>query len=100
MTARVAPFPAAPQKLLLKPGEVLILTRSDQPGRPAVRNRIGKVRSPARIGISLPEFLKTCEARRACVVDDGKIGGVIRSVNGTSVRVEITQARPEGEILR
>ena len=32
-------------------------------------------------------------------VDDGKIGGVIRSVNRTSVRVEITQARPEGEIL-
>lgn len=99
MTARIAPFPAAPQKLLLKPGEVLVLTRSDQPGRPAVRNRMGQVRTPARIGISLPEFLKYAKRGDSVWFDDGKIGGVIRLVNATSVRVEITQARPEGEFL-
>ncbi len=99
VTARIAPFPAAPQKLLLKPGEVLFLTRSDQAGRAAVRNRVGQVRTPARIGISLPEFLKHAKRGEPVWFDDGKIGGVIRSVNRTSVRVEITQARPEGEIL-
>ena len=99
VTARIEPFPAAPQKLLLKPGEVLILTRSDQLGRPAVRNRLGQVRTPARIGISLPGFLKHAKRGDPVWFDDGKIGGVIRSVNRTSVRVEITQARPEGEFL-
>jgi len=98
-TARIAPFPAAPQKLLLKPGEVLVLTRSGQPGRPAVRNRMGQARTPARIGISLPAFLKHAKRGDPVWFDDGKIGGAIRSVNRSSVRVEITQARPEGEIL-
>jgi len=98
-TARIGVFPAPPEKLLLKPGETLILTGSDRPGKPAPRNRLGHATSPARIGITLPEFLRHAKPGQPIWFDDGKIGGIIRAVNKTSVRVEITQARPEGENL-
>jgi pyruvate kinase len=95
----IGTIPAKTQRLLLKPGEMLIVTRSSQPGRLAVRDRSGAVVTPAHIGVTLPEFFQHAKAGEAIWFDDGKIGGTIRSVDGTSVRVEITQARPEGELL-
>jgi pyruvate kinase len=87
------------QRLLLKPGETLILSRSTEPGRPAQRDKKGRVVSPAQIGIFLPNFLEHAKAGEQIWFDDGKIGGVIHSVNKLNVHVEITQARSEGEKL-
>jgi pyruvate kinase len=95
----VGAIPTQAQRLLLKPGELLIVTRSSEPGRPAVRDRSGAVVSPARIGVTLPEFFRHAKAGEAIWFDDGKIGGTIRSVDSGCVRVEITQARPKGELL-
>ncbi|HTZ88740.1 MAG TPA: pyruvate kinase [Alloacidobacterium sp.] len=99
LSGRVGPIPARAQSLRLKPGESLILTRSIQPGRPAVRDKDGKVTTAARIGVTLPSFFEHAKAGERIWFDDGKIGGVIRSVNSKTVRVEITQARPQGENL-
>ncbi len=96
---RVGPIPPRMQRLLLKPGETLILFRSAEPGRPAQRNKKGYIVSHAQIGISLPNFLEHAKAGEQIWFDDGKIGGVIRSVNTHNVHVEITQARSEGERL-
>ena len=95
----VGPIPARMQRLLLKPGETLVLTRSPQPGRPARRDKEDRVTSPARIGITLPSFLDHAKVGESIWFDDGKIGGAIRSINSKSVHVKITHARPEGEHL-
>ena len=68
-------------------------------GRPATRSKTGEVVAPARIGVSLPQILDHAKPGEPIWFDDGKIGGVIRSVDSDSVSVEITQARPEGEKL-
>jgi pyruvate kinase len=96
---RIGPIPPRLQVLLLKPGETLIVNRSDKPGRPASRDEKGRVTSPAQIGISLPNFLEHAKAGEPIWFDDGKIGGVITSLNAKSLHVKITQARPEGEKL-
>jgi pyruvate kinase len=75
------------------------LNRSSTPGRPPIRDKAGKIIAPAQIGISLPQILDHAKSGEPVWFDDGKIGGVIRSVNADSVSVEITQARPEGENL-
>jgi pyruvate kinase len=47
----------------------------------------------------LPEFFDHVKPDEPVWFDDGKIGGVIRSIDADGVVVEITQARPNGEKL-
>ncbi|MGO9648869.1 MAG: pyruvate kinase [Terriglobales bacterium] len=88
-----------PQSLLLRPGDTLILTRASTLGRPASYHKSGALIAPAQISVSLPQMLDHAKADEPVWFDDGKIGGVFRSVTSDSATVEITQARPEGENL-
>jgi pyruvate kinase len=97
--ARVGAIPAKQQTLRLKLGETLLLTRSLDLGRPPQRDDQENVITPAQIGVSLPEFFDGVKAGEPIWLDDGMIGGVIRTVTHDQVSVEITQARPGGEKL-
>jgi pyruvate kinase len=98
-TGRIGTLPRLEQTLFLKEGDTLVLTRSSEPGEPAVRDSHGRVTSPARMGVTLPEFLLHVEPGEPIWFDDGKIGGVIRSAGVEEVSVEITQAGLAGEKL-
>jgi pyruvate kinase len=95
----VGKLPSLPQTLLLKPGDILVLRRGSTLGRPGTYRKTGKLIAPAQIRVSLPQMLDYVKPGEPVWFDDGKIGGVIRSVHSESVSVEITQARPEGERL-
>jgi pyruvate kinase len=97
--ARVGVIPSKAQALRLKVGDTLLLTRSLEPGRPAQFDEAKHLISPARIGVTLPEFFDCVRPGEPIWLDDGKIGGLIRSVTPERVEVEITQARPSGEKL-
>ena len=92
-------IPPKTQTLLLKAGDTLVLTRSLEPGRPAKYDKKKQLISPARIGITLPEFFDCVRPGEPISFDDGKIGGIIREVTPQTTSVEITRARPEGEKL-
>jgi pyruvate kinase len=96
---RIGALPRRGQALVLMEGNTLVVRRSGEPGRAAVRDTRGRVVTPAQIGISIPEFLEHAQPGEPIWFDDGKIGGVIRSVDPQAVHVEITQARAEGEKL-
>lgn len=97
--AKVAKLPTRPQFITLKPGDTLILTRALEPGRPAIYDDGGRLLSPATIGITLPEVFSDVCPGEAVWLDDGKIGGFIRSSDESRIEVEITHARPTGEKL-
>ncbi len=99
LKTRIGKLPALPQTLFLKPGDTLILTRGFSVGKPATYSKTGELITPARIGVSLPQILDHAKVGEPVWFDDGKIGGVIRSVQADSVSVEVTQARPSGEKL-
>ena len=99
LKTRIGKLPHRPQTLLLKPGDTLVLTRANTPGRPALYSKSGELLECARISVSIPQILDRAKVGDPVWFDDGKIGGVIRAVNLESVSVEITQARPEGEKL-
>src|SRR5262249_41157601 len=84
----------------LKPGDTLILTRSLEPGRPAQYNKQNELVSPAKIGVTLPEFFDSVHAGESIWLDDGKFGGAISAVQADQVTVEIQQAPPGGAKLR
>jgi pyruvate kinase len=96
---RVGPLPPAALSLHLKQGDVLILTRSLEPGRSAVLNAEGEVLEPARIGVTLPEFFDVAQPGDPIWLDDGAIGGVIGEAHPDHVSVRILQARPGGDKL-
>jgi len=87
------------QSILLHKGETLVLTLDMAPGKPADRDENGTVVTPARIGCSLPHVFSDVKPDESVWLDDGKIGGVIRSVTPEEITIEITQAKPEGERL-
>ena len=97
--ASVGAIPPKPQTLRLAVGDTLVLTRSLDPGQPAKYDKKKQLISPARIGVTLPEFFDCVHPGEPISLDDGKIGGIIRTVAPEKAAVEITRARPTGEKL-
>jgi pyruvate kinase len=96
---RVVNVPPKPETLLLRRGDTLLLTADSTAGRAAVHDDHQRVLVPARIGITLPEVFEDIRPGEAVWFDDGKIGGVVRTVDAGQVTVEITHARPDGSRL-
>jgi pyruvate kinase len=96
---KVGNMPGKPQAIVLCPGDRLILTRSLDPGHPARFGEHGELLSPARIPVTLPEFFGSVLVGQPIWFDDGKIGGVIESVNAGEVEVLIEHAKPGGDKL-
>jgi pyruvate kinase len=97
--ARIDELPPEPQPIRLKTGDVLILRSTSDPGRPADYDADGKLLQPPTVGVSLPEIFSDVRVGESIWFDDGKIGGMIRSVNPDEIAVEITKARTKGENL-
>jgi pyruvate kinase len=95
----VEELPSLKQTIVLKTGDTLAIMCSHEPGRPARLNLKGQVLKPASIGCTLPEAFSHARPGEHIWFDDGKIGGVIESVNPQQITVKITLARPMGEKL-
>lgn len=97
--ATVGELPRTVEPIILKTGDTLILTRELNAGKHAVYDDQGQLVSPAMIGITLPDVFGNVRPGQAVWLDDGKIGGIIRSVDEDRIQVEVTHARPQGEKL-
>ncbi len=95
-----ANLPTRPGGIPLKNGDLLVLTKQQTPGEKALLNADGNIKTPATIGISIPEVLDDVQVGEPIWFDDGKIGGIIERVENGQAQVRITHARPEGETLR
>jgi pyruvate kinase len=97
--AAVGNLPPTEQTLHLVEGDRLILAPSEAAGRPAVRAADGAALTPATVGVTLPEIFRDVRPGESMWLDDGKIGGVIRSVDAERIEVEITHTKPGGAKL-
>jgi pyruvate kinase len=97
--ARVGLLPPRQEPIVLRKGDLLVLTRAQTPGKPAARNRQGKVLRPATIPCTLPGVFGAVRPGERIWFDDGKIGGVVRAAGRDRIRLVITHARPRGERL-
>ncbi len=98
--ATVGPPPAEQLFILVKPGDTLMLTRAPTPGEPAVCDEYGRLARAAHISCTLPEVFVDVRPGEPIWFDDGKIGGVIESVDPDALRVRITVAKANGDKLR
>jgi len=97
---RVGSFQPKEQPIILRPGDPLVLTHATLPGKTAVHDSRGRLMIPASIGVTLPQMFQDVRSGDKIWLDDGAIGGIVRSVSPEQIRVEITQARPDGAKLR
>jgi pyruvate kinase len=98
--AAVEPPPPGQQFIILKPDDVLVLTRAPLLGRPAVCDERGRVLTPATIPCTLPEVFQDLKPKETIWFDDGRIGGVIESADAETVRLRVTSAASTGDKLR
>ncbi len=98
-TGIVGALPPVPELIRLHTGDNLIITREPLPGMPAQFDASGRLLHAASIACSLPEVFRSVQPGERIMIDDGRIGGVIRSVGKNKIVVEITQAREGGEKL-
>jgi pyruvate kinase len=96
----VGDLPHLPQSINLKVGDTLTVSGARIPGRDALCDSTGRVRSPALISCTLPDVLARVEKGQPIWFDDGKIGGVVTSASRTELTVRIASAAVDGSRLR
>jgi pyruvate kinase len=100
LTANVGELLPLEESILLKTGDRLIIHSDQVPGEPAEFDSKGELVKPAHISCTLPEILKDVKIGELIILDDGKIEGVIRTVEQDKIEVEITYSKEEGSKLR
>ncbi|MEX3508391.1 pyruvate kinase [Kocuria sp. WRN011] len=91
--ATLGELPETEQALRLNIGDTLRLVRSLEPV-PAV------TQSPFTIGCTLPEAFQDVALGDRVWLDDGKIGGVVRTVTPDSMDIEVLHTGPNGSNLK
>jgi pyruvate kinase len=100
LTYRVGELPSIEQPILLHVGDTLVLHRANVPGEPARVDPKGTIIAHAHIACQQPEVFDYVNAEDPVSLNDGKIGGIVRSANQDELRIEITKAKPTGSRLR
>jgi len=96
---RLAEIPHVEQPLLLRAGDLLVVTDESEPGRPPRLAPNGEVIEAARIPCTLPEAFTFVKAGERIAFDDGAVWGFVRKASSTHLEVEITHAGPAGTRL-
>lgn len=96
---KVGALPNQPGQIVVQLKDSLIITREDIPGLPAQYDKKGRLFRAASISCSLPEVFTSVKPGERLLIDDGRIGAVIRKVSRDEIVVEIVEARAGGEKL-
>lgn len=87
-------------RLLLRRGDRLVLGNEHVVGAPAVYDETGCVVTPARIGCTLSSVFNDLRVEQRVLLDDGKIGCVVRELHPDEAVLEVVAVPPEGAVLR
>jgi pyruvate kinase len=100
LSYRVGELPMIEQPLLLRPGDTLILHRDSIPGAPAVEDDDGEIIESAHISCRQPEAFEFVSAGDRVSINDGKISGIVQTIEDEHLEIEIKKAKPTGSRLR
>ena len=98
--AAIGELPAAEGVISLRQDDLLVVSRDLKPGRPATLDGEGRHLTLPEIGCTIPQVFDDARPGQSIWFDDGKIGGVIETIERKRVMVRITHARLRGEKLR
>lgn len=98
-TTKVGELPASKVPIMLRKDDLLVLTKEEIPGEPALYDAAGHIAKPAHIACTLPEVFSQVKQGQPILFDDGKIEGLILEAKEEQLLIKITQAKETGSKL-
>lgn len=83
----------------LKAGDMLLMSGSDEPGKPSIHDDNGEMLSPGRVSLPIPEIYRDAHPGERVFFDDGRIGGIIEKVDPQQLQIRVTHTRRPQERL-
>jgi len=100
LSTKIGELQPLEQKIILKPGDTLILHKDAKPGETTIYDNQGNVKKHAHISCTLAEVFKEVQPDESLLLDDGKIEGRILQVNKKEMHVKVIHAKEEGTKLK
>jgi pyruvate kinase len=76
---------------LIRTGDILFISNTDQPGKPASHDPQGELLNPGRLSLAVPEVYREVRPGDPLIFDDGRICGIVEKQSANQLQVRITQ---------
>jgi pyruvate kinase len=76
---------------LVRTGDILFISNTDQAGKPASHSPQGELLNPARLSLAIPAVYRDVRPGDPLIFDDGRICGIVEKQSVTQLQVRITQ---------
>ena len=84
---------------LVRPGDVLFVSATVEPGKRAILDSDGELLNPGRVSLAIPEVYRDVRLGEPIFFDDGRIGGIVEKCSAEQLQVRITHTRKPVERL-
>ena len=95
----IGSLPALESVVLLRTGDVLLISGTNEAGKPAIHEDNGELLSPGTVSLPIPEIYRDARPGERVCFDDGRISGIVETVNADQVQIRITHTRKPLEKL-
>lgn len=95
----VGPIEALPESLVVRIGDVFVLSRDTEPGQPAAVDERPDAYA-GHIPCAQPEVLDSLRPGERVFVDDGRIGARVERIDGWGAWLRVERAAPGGDRIR
>jgi pyruvate kinase len=84
---------------LIRSGDILYISASDQAGKPAIHDSKGDLLNPGSLSLSIPEVYRDIRPGEPIYFDDGRIAGIVEKCDTNRLKIRITHTRNPVEKL-
>lgn len=84
---------------LIRTGDELLVSATDEPGKPAIHDGDGQLLNPGRVSLAIPEVYRDVRLGEPIFFDDGRIAGIVEKRETEQLQVRITHTRKPVEKL-
>ena len=97
---QLVPFRGEPLRIRLYRGDPVRLSADGRPGYDALRDERGHIVEPACVNCSHAEAITALRPGHTVWIDEGNIGTVVEGVDGHTALLRVTEASPQGAVIR
>lgn len=84
---------------LVRPGDILFVSLTDEPGKAALHDINDELLTPGRVSLAIPEVFRDVRLGEPISFDDGRISGLVEKCEPALLQIRITHTRNPVEKL-
>ena len=98
-TTKAGGLPPQESVVLVRAGDVLLISASKTAGKPAIHDVNGELLNPGRVSLPIPEIYRDVRLGEFIFFDDGRIAGIVEKRTAKQLQIRITHTRRPVERL-